>query len=1041
MLDRDDGKAYAYNLIDGGSRVPAKDYAALPSNPQGIWSDGTTAWILPERSNRLYAYAAHPLSALLRATAGKTTATTAQLELERHTGDWHYKATSGPHTTCSAVQTGTTADLTGLTAGTAYNYKAYSDGNCASEIAAAWPFTTSAPALTASYGDTQATLTLSGWAAGTGAGQDGNWHYKADSGPHTACSATAQTAAAVHLSGLTAGTAYTYTAYSDGNCASVIDAAPAFTTHANAPALAAAIASATSLQLTLSNYTGPWWYKYTVPATPAGECTAASGATALATGLTKNTGYTFKAYRAGGCATGDLLATAPAKSTSTPTLRVSKIKSRTATLVLDGWDPAVEGSWILQRVGGANSPECSSNYRYAVSVKDKEIRITAHANRELTPNTAYTFKAYASGSGCSGTPIATADEFTTLADPLRPGEFDNNKSWSWLELRSGLTVEQGTHKISGPPEDLWSDGTTLWVFSGASQKLAAFNLSSRARDSGKDVSVGSVWLPVSMAGHGATVWVAQRNLNRLWAYSLASKARTPGKDITLHADNGDRSALWTDGTTMWVADNEDDKLYAYAVSGGARQPDKEINVAGLDVRAMWSDGTTLWLPARFWANSISSRSETGIYAYKLSDGTRQPAKDYDYWWDGFSSDRIIGFDSDYLAGSMYPTGMWSNGTTTWVSLESRWVSSWKGIAAYVAIPRLEASNVTATAATLKLHGHTRDWWYKRTAGTPADATCYSVTAGTTTASLSSLTTGQSYTYTAYDKTGCNSADEIASVTFTAQAASGGGASAQAQSGGASSGLPVLRIDGAGAAAWEYTLPTGATFVSTELRWVATAGLSAADWTGAQSRSFTGASVTGHSIAGLQSGVEYKAQVTVSVTVGGAAQSAASATLVFTLPAASAALPGNVATVLAVHNGDNVSALWTGASDATGYEARYSDDNGATWTSATAPSVGTAMTIANLSSGKSYVVSVRATNTAGKGSWTSSAQVSVGASLSGAALIATGGATAQTGPPPGGATAQTGGSTGLAAVLAAINRYFSGEGTLADVHAAMQTYFN
>ena len=533
--------------------------------------------------------------------------------------------------------------------------------------------------------------------------------------------------------------------------------------------------------------------------------------------------------------------------------------------------------------------------------------------------------------------------------------------------------------------------------------------------------------------------MGQRNLNRLWAYSLASKAREPGKDITLHADNGDRSALWTDGTTMYVADDDGNKLYAYAVSGGARQPDKEINIAGLDVRAMWSDGTTLWLPDRTWGLSTSSRSETGIYAYKLSDGTRQPGKDYDYWW-GFPDERV---DLNSASGSADTLGLWSDGTTTLVSLyieagQLRIVD--RGIAAYVAIPptkRLEAGSITATAATLTLHWHTGNWHYKATSG--PHTTCSSPAQTGTTASLSGLTSGQSYTYTAYSDSGC--ADAIASVTFTAQAASGAGASAQAQSGGASAGLPVLRIDGAGAAAWEYTLPTGATHVSTELRWVATAGLSAADWTGAQSRSFTGASVTGHSIAGLQRGVEYKAQVTVSVTVGGAARSAASATLVFTLPPTAADLPGNVATVLAVHNGDNVSALWTGASNATGYEARYSDDNGATWLTAAAPSVGTAMTIANLSSGKSYVVGIRATNAAGKGSWTNSAQVSVGASLSGAALVATGGATAQTGPPPGGATAQTGGSTGLAAVLAAINRYFSGEGTLADVHAAMQTYFN
>ena len=1024
VTDRFRSKVYAYNLVDG-SRVPGKDYASLDnegSNPVGIWSNGTTTWMSSyENVNKLFAYVAHPLSKRLLVTA---TATTAQLELTQHTGSWYYKADTGPHsTTCSAEQTGTTANLTGLTPGATYSYKAYSDNGCADVIASARAFTTNTPVLTASYGNTVATLALSGWVAGTGDGKDGNWHYKADSSPHAACSSTAQTSAFAHLSGLTANTAYTYTAYSDGNCANAIDAAPAFITHTGPLGFTVGDATATTMPLTLSNYGGDWWFQHTGNSAP---CVAASGATALATGLTKTTSYTFKAYSAEGCDSADVIATAAAKSTATPTLTVSKIKSRTATLTLDGWDPAHEGPW---RFKGTASPFNSCYYGGAT--KDAESRISARAYKALTPGNNYTFRAYA-GTSCSGTAIDSVT-FSALADPLRPGEFDDGKSYATGDLKTGETDDHGHQLLITDADDIWSNGTTLWLHSRDLGELAAFNLSTKARDLTRDISVGSVWRPVSVAGDGTTVWMGQRHLNRLWAYSLARKVRTPGKDITLHPDNGDRSALWTDGTTMWVADNEDDKLYAYAVSGGARQPDKEINIAGLDARAMWSDGTTLWIPAVKWNGQNRSRnSEPGVLAYKLSDGTRQSGKDYDYYWGESAGNRIR------LSAERHPVGLWSNGATTWVMLR---LPNGRNIAAYVAIPRLEASNVTATAATLKLHGHTRAWWYKRTAGTPADATCHSVAAGTTTASLSSLTTGQSYTYTAYDKTNCNSADEIASVTFTAQAASGSGASAQAQGGGASSGLPVLRIDGAGAAAWEYTLPTGATFVSAELRWVATAGLSADGWTGAQSRSFTGASVAGHSIAGLQSGVEYKAQVTVSVTVGGAARSAASATLVFTLPAATAALPGNVATVLAVHNGGNVSALWTGASDATGYEARYSADNGATWTSATAPSVGTAMTITNLSSGKSYVVGIRATNAAGKGSWTNSAQVSVGASLSGAALVATGSATAQTGPPPGGATAQTGGATGLAAVLAAINRYFSGEGTLADVHAAMQTYFN
>ena len=50
----------------------------------------------------------------------------------------------------------------------------------------------------------------------------------------------------------------------------------------------------------------------------------------------------------------------------------------------------------------------------------------------------------------------------------------------------------------------------------------------------------------------------------------------------------------------------------------------------------------------------------------------------------------------------------------------------------------------------------------------------------------------------------------------------------------------------------------------------------------QSRVFKYGSVTSHTITGLQPGVEYKAQVIVNMTVGGAPRSAKSVPLVFTL---------------------------------------------------------------------------------------------------------------------------------------------------------------
>ena len=79
--------------------------------------------------------------------------------------------------------------------------------------------------------------------------------------------------------------------------------------------------------------------------------------------------------------------------------------------------------------------------------------------------------------------------------------------------------------------------------------------------------------------------------------------------------------------------------------------------------------------------------------------------------------------------------------------------------------KLSAHYVKTTTATLYVGGHLDAWWYKRTSPS-GDTTCHNVAAGTKTASLSSLTAGTSYTYTAYDKANCNAADELATVTFS-----------------------------------------------------------------------------------------------------------------------------------------------------------------------------------------------------------------------------------------------------------------------------------
>ena len=72
--------------------------------------------------------------------------TTANLTIAHHTGQWWYKATTGPPTTCQGpVETNTaTKDLTGLSVSASYTYSAYSATGCANAdlLATAATFTT-----------------------------------------------------------------------------------------------------------------------------------------------------------------------------------------------------------------------------------------------------------------------------------------------------------------------------------------------------------------------------------------------------------------------------------------------------------------------------------------------------------------------------------------------------------------------------------------------------------------------------------------------------------------------------------------------------------------------------------------------------------------------------------------------------------------------------------------------------------------------------------------------------------------------------------
>ena len=61
-------------------------------------------------------------------------------------------------------------------------------------------------------------------------GTESQWYYKADVAPHTTCQGPVASTTAESLTGLTANTTYTYSAYGNSGCTTLLDTAAPFTT-------------------------------------------------------------------------------------------------------------------------------------------------------------------------------------------------------------------------------------------------------------------------------------------------------------------------------------------------------------------------------------------------------------------------------------------------------------------------------------------------------------------------------------------------------------------------------------------------------------------------------------------------------------------------------------------------------------------------------------------------------------------------------------------------------------------------------------------
>ena len=167
---------------------------------------------------------------------------------------------------------------------------------------------------------------------------------------------------------------------------------------------------------------------------------------------------------------------------------------------------------------------------------------------------------------------------------------------------------------------IWGNATTIWVADYATDKLYAYNRDGTA-DPSKDFDLDPENLfPNGIWSNGQIMWVADPTVKKIFAYMLSDGTRLAARDFSVHGDEsveGEQNVyplgIWSDNTTMWVYDGNDRNIYAYNLSDGSRDVSKDVIVPSSVGRAygMWSDGETFWLTKRVLFTALAVDRRTG----------------------------------------------------------------------------------------------------------------------------------------------------------------------------------------------------------------------------------------------------------------------------------------------------------------------------------------------------------------------------------------------------------------------------------------------
>ena len=392
-------------------------------------------------------------------TASSVEAATATLTIANHgayqIASWYYQYTSPTGGTCSGEQTGTTADLTGLTGNTSYTFKAYSDVTCGTEVATATAFLTKPakpgkPAAAAGAGSGKLTLTAT-LTGGSGALTKWQYQQKEGTGNFSGWNDISDTDNSLShvVTGLKDNTNYQFkvrarNATGDGAASDASDAV-----QPKAATLTASSVEAATATLTIAQHTGSWYYQYTSPT--GGTCSGEqTGTTADLTGLTGNTSYTFKAYSDVNCGTEVATATAfltkPAKPAKPAAAAGAGSGKLTLTATLTGGAGALT-KWQYQQKEG------NGNFSGWNDISDTDNSLS-HVVTGLKDDTNYQFKVRARNATGDG-------DASDASDAVQPKAFGITLSVSTVSLSEGGAAGTYTVRLASQP----SAGVTVAVTS------------------------------------------------------------------------------------------------------------------------------------------------------------------------------------------------------------------------------------------------------------------------------------------------------------------------------------------------------------------------------------------------------------------------------------------------------------------------------------------------------------------------------------------------------------------------------------------------